>query len=208
MGLSQEFLQGTDSPDPEGLFVAVWQVRIEKQHVEAECLRTNRGGRPDTTASDDAEASSSQSRNGSRLVGVPIADSPSQATVQQVGAPSEGQGHAESRVGNLFRSVVRHVANRDAPFASGHAIDSVIPDARSDYHPAAFESIDGRPRQSEIVVDHHGLRVLDPAHEIRLTPRIEGNDLGVTAEHPALGVERFRDEVGDDDFRQRGHGQE
>ena len=50
------------------------------------------------------------------------------------------------------------------------------------------------------MVDHHRVRVLDPADEFRLAPGIEGDDLRMPLEHSTLVVEGFGDEVGDDDF--------
>ena len=139
------------------------------------------------------------------LIDIPITDSTLKAAVQEMRAPCERQRHGQGRIGDFFRSVVRHIANGYPLFPRRRNIHPVISHARPADDLAVLQPHDRLARQLKIVVNHDRIDLLHFANQIVLTKRIESRNFSMPIENLTLVVERLIDEIRNQYFRKGTH---
>ncbi|MFT5468421.1 MAG: hypothetical protein ACI8UO_003530 [Verrucomicrobiales bacterium] len=198
--IPKEFGELVYASNSQRLVQSVWHVRIIENDIESKTLRSDRRRRADPPATDDPENPTAQSRDRSGLIHVPIANSTLKPAVEKMRSASEGQGHGQGGIGDFLGSVIRHVANRNPVLSRRLDVHSIVTDTGPDDDFAIPQALDAGASETEIVINHDRVGILDLTFEISLAHRVQRGDFSGSVEDAALEIERFDDQICDNDF--------
>ncbi len=163
---------------PDGLALAVGNVRVVSDDTESQGLGAEGGRRPDPAEADDTKRRPRQTMD--RLNGqvTPRPDLAAEPSIDEDDLACDSKQQTDRMVCHLLHAVVRHVAHDDPLGCCGAAVHVVEPDPGANDAPAGSESLDRGGSDGDVVEDDESIGRLDVTDELLLAGGLGALDGG------------------------------